>query len=179
MPNALCAALPYGLICRLVAILFAVLLLPGCQKQVAKGPDASASSAASDSAAPAAPASLKPFTLSLSSGGGFSGAYTGYTLASDGSVRAWRKRPATPESTTWAGQANPDSIAALAKALDAYLGAAVHETGNMTTQIRYTLPDSAYQWSISGVGASAGAPEPFRTWYPRAEAWCRSATPKP
>jgi hypothetical protein len=32
---------------------------------------------------------------------------------------------------------------------------------------------------MAGAGASPDAPEPFRTWYARAEAYCRSLAPKP
>jgi hypothetical protein len=115
----------------------------------------------------------------LSTGGGFSGAYTGCTLASDGTVRNWRRFPATPESTTWTTHASPDSIAALAKALDAFLASQAQATGNMTTRVSYSLPDTTYRWSIPGSGASDTDPEPFKTWYPRAESWCRVPDPKP
>jgi hypothetical protein len=152
------------------AIAAAFLALMACQKQVAKSP-------ASDASAPAA--SPKPFTLTLSSGGGFAGLYHGCTLTSEGEAKAWSQRPGTPESVDWTRRAQPDSVLALARALEAFLAADLKETGNMTARVQYALPDSTYQWSISGAGASAEAPEPFRTWYARAEAYCRTLAPTP
>jgi hypothetical protein len=141
-----------------------------CQKQTAKGPSA---------AAPQAIAPPQPFTLTLSSGGGFAGLYQGFTLTSAGEVRAWERRPGAAESPVWKAQGNPDSILAFARDLDKSLGVDLHGTGNMTTRILYALPDSTYQWSISGAGPSPDAPEPFRTWYARAEGYCRGLAPKP
>ena len=149
------------------------------QKQIAKSPAPGAGEAASGKPDSRTPAVTKPFTLTLSSGGGFSGLTQGYTLTPAGEAKAWQKRPGAPESVTWSKQIPPDSIVAFAIALEAYLGVELKETGNMTTRILYALPDSTYRWSISGAGASPDAPEPFRTWYARAEAYCRGLAPSP
>ena len=157
-----------------LAAVFILLGLQGCQKQAAKTPAPDSSETASGN-----PASPKPFTLTLSSGGGFSGQTQGFTLTHAGEVKAWQKRPGATESISWTKQAPADSVVAFAKALEAYLGAELKETGNMTTRIQYALPDSTYRWSISGAGASTDAPEPFRTWYARTEAYCRGLAPSP
>ncbi|MDB5102923.1 MAG: hypothetical protein JWP91_612 [Fibrobacteres bacterium] len=157
----------------LAAIVLALSSLIGsmaCQKQAAKSPRPDASAASE---------SPKPFTLTLASGGGFSGLIQGYTLSSAGEVKAWRKFPGGPDSITWAKRTGPDSILVLAKALEAFEGIDLKEAGNMTTRIEYALPDTAYRWSISGAGPSPEAPEPFRTWYARAEAYCRGLAPAP
>ena len=150
----------------------ALLTLPfllACQKPTAKMPPATAH------AQPPA----RAFTLTLSSGGGFTGAYTGCTLTSDGRARSWRRNPGGAETTLSEANGRADSVAALAKALDGFLGSDLQGTGNMTTRIKYALPDTAFQWSIAGTGGSADDPEPFRNWYPRAEAWCRSLAAGP
>ena len=96
-----------------------------------------------------------------------------------GEVKGWQKRAGAPESITWTVQGRPDSILAFAKDLESYLAVELTEAGNMTARIQYALPDTIYQWSIAGSGASAEAPEPFRTWYARAEAYCHSLAPQP
>jgi hypothetical protein len=152
------------------ALLIGLLLpLGSCQRQAAKPP----------AAAPATVPAARTFTLTLSSGDGFTGAYAGCTFTSEGAVRSWRRSPGGAETVEWESRGSPDSVAALAKALEPFLASELKETGNMTLRIRYASPDTAREWSVSGAGASAGAPEPFRTWYPRAEAWCRSQAPGP
>lgn len=148
----------------------ALLSFMACQKQVAKSPGPNAFEGA---------VSPQSFTLSLVSGGGFAGLYQGFTLTSEGEVKAWQKRSVAPESITWTIRDKPDSILVFAKALEAFMGTDLKETGNMTTRIQFALPDSTYNWSISGAGPSAEAPEPFRTWYARAEAYCRGLAPNP
>ncbi len=119
----------------------------------------------------------KPFTLTLSTGGGFSGLVEGYTLTSQGEVRAWKKRPGAPETTQWTKKDAPDSAMALAKSLQEFLSVDLQETGNMTTTIRYTVADSTWHWSISSMGASAPGSEPLQAWYARAIAYCLSLEP--
>lgn len=147
-----------------------------CQKQAAKIPETAPSNAKESPVKPAAP---KPFAISISSGGGFSGFTEGCTLTSLGEAKGWRSRPGAPESILWSKGTSADSALAFAHALEGYLSLDLKEAGNMTTRIRFELPDSAYVWSISGAGASPQAPEPFRTVYARADAFCRSLAPSP
>lgn len=158
-----------------VAMTLALLGIPACQRQVSK----SSKPAVSGSQVLAEGKAASPFTLTLSSGGGFAGLYQGCTLTSQGEVKGWQKRAGAPEAITWAVQVRPDSIAAFARELEAYLRVELQDAGNMTTRILLKLPDTTHQWSISGSGSSAEAPEPFRTWYARAEAYCRSLAPPP
>lgn len=172
-----------------LAVGMTLLGIPACQKPAAKHPPAPASAARDSSPVPAVPVSSagtpggavpsQPFTITLSSGGGFSGLTSGCTLTSLGEAKAWRKRPGAPEDVLWTRKAKADSAIAFAEALKEFLSVDLEETGNMTTRIQYTLPDSTYRWSISGAGASPQDPEPFRTWYARAEAFCRSLAPAP
>jgi hypothetical protein len=119
----------------------------------------------------------QPFTLTLSSGGGFSGSVEGFTLNSTGEVKAWQKLPGQPEAMLWTIQDRPDSALALVESLKPFLSVQMQETGNMTTRIQLMLPDSTWQWSKSGHGASEDAAEPFQTWYARAQAYCLSLSP--
>ena len=153
----------------------ALLGIPACQRQVSK----SSKPAHSGSQVLAEAKAVPPFTLTLSSGGGFAGLYQGCTLTSQGEVKGWQKRAGAPEAIAWTVQVGQDSIAALAKDLEVYLGVELRDAGNMTTRILFELPDTTHQWSISGSGASTEAPEPFRTWYARAEAYCRGLAPPP
>jgi hypothetical protein len=67
-----------------ILLLAACVVAAGCQKQSAKvtsTPD-------------------RTFKISVGSGGGFTGAYEGCTLSSDGVVRLWSRRGAAAEDTT-------------------------------------------------------------------------------
>jgi hypothetical protein len=150
--------------------------LSGCRKPVDRLPDAAR---ARGKAGGEATEKTGSFTLSLSTGGGFAGAYQGYTLLSTGEITAWTGRAAGPRTDRWTRKADPDTLAAFAMALDGYLGMESTQTGNMTTRIGYASSRGDHQWSIAGAGAAADAPEPFRTWYPRVEAYCRSLAPEP
>jgi len=156
--------------------------LCGCRKPVDRSPDAARTSgktAGFPAGAGEATGKTGSFTLSLSAGGGFAGAYQGYTLLSTGEITAWSGRATGPHTDRWMRKADPDTLAAFAMALDGYLGTQLTQTGNMTTRIGYTSSRGDHQWSIAGVGTAADAPEPFRTWYPRVEAYCRSLAPNP
>ena len=132
--------------------------LCGCRKPVDRAPDS--------------------FTLTLSSGGGFAGSYQGYTLASNGDVTAWSGGAAGQRTDLWTRKAAPESLAAFARVLDGFTGTGLSQTGNMTTRIEYASPRGDHQWSIAGAGAAPDAPEPFRTWYARVEAYCRNLAPE-
>lgn len=123
------------------------------------------------------------FTLSLSSGGGFSGRYAGFTLASDGTVKEWEKVGAGAESTLWETRIPPDRIIDFRKRLEqgGALGITLQESGNMTSLVKLRLPDTLYLWSWSGAGIGGSEPEPFRSWYPEVLGFCenlKSTTPK-
>lgn len=149
--------------------------LGGCRKPVDRSPDAAR---ARGKAAGEPTAKTANFTLTLSAGGGFAGLYEGYTLLSTGEVTAWSRRAAGPRTDRWMRKADPDTLAAFASALDGYLGTDLTQAGNMTLRIEYATPGGEHQWSIAGAGPSPDAPEPFRTWYARMEAYCRRLEPK-
>lgn len=123
--------------------------------------------------------SAEPFTLSLSSGGGFSGLVEGFTLTSQGQVTAWQKLPGNPETTLWSKKGDSDSAIALVESLKSFLAVDLKETGNVTTRISLVLPDTSWLWSKSGSVAASDVPEPFQTWYARAESYCLSLNSKP
>ena len=129
--------------------------------------------------APVAKSPAAPFTLSLSSGGGFAGSYQGYTLASTGEVSAWQQTAAGPRNVLWTKKAQPESIAAFARGLEPYRETKLDQAGNMTLSLGYASAQGEYAWTVPGAGASPDAPEPFRTWYGRIEAFCRSLAPGP
>lgn len=139
---------------------------------MARAPRTDAAPARADTGIP------ESFRVTLSSGGGFAGLYQGYILSPD-SVRAFRQRGAAPPEELWARSADPDSLRAFVRDLRAYSGDQAGESGNMTTRI--VLADSAGErtWSMAGMPAQADAPGPFKSWYSRAEAYCRSLAPAP
>ncbi len=159
----------------LAPILAGVLWISACRKPVDHGPE-EARARAKTAGEPTV--KTADFTLTLSAGGGFAGAYNGYTLLSTGEVTAWSRSAAGPRTDQWTRKADPDTLAAFASALDGYLGTDLTQAGNMTLRIEYATPRGDHQWSIAGASPSADAPEPFRTWYSRVEAYCRRLEPK-
>jgi hypothetical protein len=163
------------------------LLLSACQKHSAKPvPDASKEvPAVSGNGSPIAePTPLAesraaPFKITLSTGGGFTGAVSGCTLGSDGQVAYWDKRGRGPEAIRWSVVAVPSRILEFRRLLEkgGALNATLEESGNMTTIVKLELPDTLRIWSWSGHGASETTPEPFRSWYPQVEAFCQSLAP--
>ena len=163
------------------------LLLSACQRHAAKAvpdvskrvPAVSGNGGAAAEPAASGHARVSPFKITVSTGGGFTGAVSGCTLGSDGRVVYWDKRGAAPESIRWSVAAGPSRILEFRRLLETggALGLTLRETGNMTTVIQLELPDTLRIWSWPGHGASETTPEPFRTWYPQVEAYCESVSP--
>jgi len=159
-----------------VAIGSLLLGLGGCRRPVERSPD---ESRLRDKPSKEPTAKNGSFTITLSSGGGFAGIYQGYTLLSTGEITAWSGRAEGPRTDSWRRKADPDTLAAFALALDGYLGTELEQAGNMTLLIEYASPRGGHQWSIAGASVPPDAPEPFRTWYPRMETYCRSLASAP
>lgn len=128
---------------------------------------------------PAAKSPSAPFSLTLSSGGGFAGSYSGCTLASTGEATGWRQTAAGPREPVWTKRADADSIAAFARGLEGYKETKLDQAGNMTASLALASGQAEYRWSIPGAGAAPDSPEPFRTWYARIDAFCRALAPAP
>ncbi len=121
--------------------------------------------------------SLNAFKISVATGGGFTGLVRGFYLHSDGKVEAWRRFPAQPDSILWAVQADPEKIAEFARQLEGTgaLKIAYETTGNMTTRIVYSLPDTSYAWSWSN---ASDAPAELKEWYGKVRQFCRELRKK-
>lgn len=117
------------------------------------------------------------FHISVSSGGGFAGSYSGCTLASDDSVRLWTRRAAGEEVTTGQGLGSAGKALQFEKRLreSGALGLVADGTGNMTARVAYAAPDSNYAWSWSGSGENDNTPAPLRGWYSEVQAYCRES----
>jgi hypothetical protein len=147
---------------RAAAVLAALAALSvGCQKQppakVTSHPD-------------------RTFKISVGSGGGFTGAYEGCTLSSDGVVRLWSRRGAAAADTTLGlAQGSVEKALGFESRLRASgaLEASHAETGNMTASVRYEIPESTYAWTWSGSGENEKTPLPFRAWYTEVQTYCR------
>ena len=88
-------------------------------------------------------ADQKPFTIELSSGGGFSGLWNGYIIRSDGAIQSWHGKQMKTDEVKDLGQVEPDDIAEVKTILDRdkIMNLALHETGNMTTMLKVTSGD--------------------------------------
>lgn len=128
---------------------------------------------------PAAKSPSAPFTVSLSSGGGFAGLYEGCSLASTGEAEGWRQNAAGPREVVWTKRADAESIAVFARGLEAYRETKLEQAGNMTASLGLASGSSEIRWTVPGAGSAPDAPEPFRSWYRRIDAFCRGLAPRP
>jgi hypothetical protein len=164
-----------------IACLALLLLLGACHR--------SPSPAAQGAGAPVPPANTSvpargeapagPFRLTVSSGGGFAGQWRGCTLNSAGEATAWKSMASGPRESQWTGKADPDTVAAFARTLEASRDVKLEGAGNMTARLEYASSSGEFQWSVPGAAPGPDSPEPFRTLYPRIEAYCRALAPAP
>lgn len=179
-------------LCRAGCFFVGSLLLAACQRHAGKTvPDASegVQAVADDSGknppiakpTPEIHPRPTPFRITVSAGGGFTGAVSGCTLGSDGQVEYWDKRGPAPESIRWRAVSGPPPILEFRRLLETggAFSMTLRETGNMTTVVKLELPDTLRIWSWSGHGASEITPEPFRSWYPQVERYCQGLSPLP
>lgn len=89
-----------------------------------------------------------PFRLSVSTGGGFAGLSTGYTLSHDGRVEHWRRFAGGEKTTLWSQPGSALRIMAFKRQLQemGISGKQIRESGNMTTTVMLALPDTTYTW---------------------------------
>lgn len=154
-----------------ILALCAVLVLLGsflaCRKPAGENAKRSATT-------PETPAATSDFTLSIATGGGFTGLVSGYTLHSDGRVTHWQRYPAGKDTMLWSTHADSTHIAQLRQMLlDAGMTQeTIRGSGNITTTVSYTTADSTYTWSWSGTGPESDLPPEVARWYRRVERFC-------
>lgn len=98
-----------------------------------------------------------PFSIDLSSGGGFSGMHTGFTLKSDGTVLYWRGMYGRREEVRPLGTADADAVRTLKALIDERkLSSFSHrETGNMTTALAVTEGELLYTITWPGMDSES------------------------
>jgi hypothetical protein len=150
-------------------------LMSACQKKTVKTSGEDASSAAASPTVAVA----EPFTLTVGSGGGFAGLYSGCILRSDGGVAFWRRMGAKPDSVTGEAKGSAAEIQGLLEQLK-IAGALTLDhkhSGNLTALVRLQLGDSLYSWSWPD--SDDEIPAPFQAWYPKAQAYCAGLESRP
>jgi hypothetical protein len=116
------------------------------------------------------------FSISISSGGGFSGLVRGYRLQSDGKIVAFERRSATGESNLWSRSIDAGTMRSFAQKLLAtgLLGQTSREYGNITSRIVYESSDSTFVWTWSG---SEPTPVLVAAWYRDTMRFCSGLGP--
>ena len=111
------------------------------------------------------------FKITLSSGGGFTGMYSGYHLYASGLLEAWQKRAAGGDTLLWMQQVDPERIERIRAQLAASgaLDKRYDGAGNMTVIVNYATADTVYRWSWD-----RGREEPteLAMWYQRTRRYC-------
>ncbi|MBL0175973.1 MAG: hypothetical protein IPP94_12040 [Ignavibacteria bacterium] len=106
-----------------------------------------------------------PFIIDLSSGGGFSGMHSGFTIKSDGSVLYWQGMYGRREDVRPLGSMDAGEIRRLKALIDEQKLASVRhrETGNMTTSLSVAEGELLYTISWPGMTEDASdIPEAVR-----------------
>ena len=91
---------------------------------------------------------IVPFQISISTGGGFTGLSTGYTLSHDGRVEHWQRFAGGEYTALWSQQSSAAKVGAFRMQLESLgmLGKQIQQSGNMTTTVTLALPDTTYNW---------------------------------
>ena|SRR5688572_28214419 len=130
----------------LLTLLLAVIWLSGCSSS-----NSSTSSTAK--------------TISISRGGGVSGAYTGYSLTTDGKVTKWLKMPSEEKKVTDLFSTTSDSASFFFRYLDEadFRSTEFSTPGNMTTVIQ--LDSGSMSHTIKWGNAEVTPPPVFQSFY--------------
>lgn len=113
------------------------------------------------------------FEITIASGGGVTGLYSGYTLFSDGRVDHWKRFPGKEQTIVWTTKEEPGRIDTLRNQLvrSGMLGKTHQETGNMTVSASYRVADSDYTWSWDANDAD-DLPAELERWYAAVKEFC-------
>ena len=116
------------------------------------------------------------FSISISSGGGFTGLVRGYRLQSEGQVVAFERRTAKDESILWTRSIDAGTMHSFAQKLLAtgLLDQRAQEYGNVTSRIVYQSSDSTFVWTWSG---SEPKPSAVAGWYREVMRYCSGLGP--
>jgi hypothetical protein len=103
--------------------------------------------------------------ISISRGGGVSGAYTGYSLTTDGKATKWLRLPAEEKKVTDLFTTTPDSASFFFRYLDEanFRSTEFSTPGNMTTVIQ--LDSGSMSHAIKWGNAEVNPPPIFQSFY--------------
>lgn len=121
-----------------------------------------------------------PWTVRIGSQGGFTGGGGGYVVHADGSVESWsRITPQDPIETEALGDASPDRLAALQRALmDPQLAALTYEkSGNLTGFLEWSDANGVRRYSWPERVGVPDLPAALRVAVEAARAAVQSARP--
>jgi len=93
-----------------------------------------------------------PYTVDFSSGGGFSGMHSGFTISPTGMVSYWSEMQGRKEDIRKVGTLSADQLIALQQRIDhsEFRTFVYNETGNMTTSLRITSNEELHTVTWSG-----------------------------
>ncbi len=115
----------------------------------------------------------EPFSISISTGGGFAGLCEGCRLQSTGTIERWRRIGTRAEEVLWSGEVEVEVAVGWRDRLEGTgaLGQVHRQTGNMTTQVTYTRGDTTLNWSWQAATKEDGSP--LRAWHSEFAGFCR------
>lgn len=116
------------------------------------------------------------YKITLSSGGGFTGLYSGYNLHGDGRVESWQRPLGKGDSLLWQRSLDATTVERLREKLLASgaLTKRYDMAGNMTAVVVYETADTTYRWSWNQSGK---APHELAAWYKEVRALCAANAP--
>ena len=116
------------------------------------------------------------YKITLSSGGGFTGLYSGYHLYGDGRIEAWQQPLGKGDSLLWQRSVEAALVERLHGQLlrSGALAKRYDTAGNMTAIIAYETADTTYRWTWNQSGL---APAELAAWHKEARAFCVENAP--
>ncbi len=117
---------------------------------------------------------VTPFKMTVSTGGGFTGLTSGYSLSSDGMVEQWQHFRAGKDSVLWSEKTDVSRILFFKKQLEDTRVSKknIQKSGNMTTTVTLAMPDTTYTWYWSASGKSE-----LSRWVKDVQRFCETMAP--
>lgn len=125
----------------------------------------------------ARPEETGSFHITISSGGGFTGMVTGYTLSSDGRLTQWQRHPSGGDSVLHETHVDPRQVATFKGDLEkaGMFTYQLNGTGNVTRYVTFSTSDTTYRWSWPAGAPSTKVPSKVVRWFHKIETFCKQA----
>ena len=112
--------------------------------------------------------------LHVSTGGGFSGSSTGYSLSSNGHVQRWQESANGEKSLKAENKIKAKTVTPFFEQIKVWQETNINTPGNMTSKLTYETPDTTLTWLWTADSTSETLPENFFEYYESLWRFCQN-----